>query len=33
MGQRRLDKAFDDAAAKGWTIASMNDNWRRIYAK
>jgi len=27
----QLDKALDEAAAKGWTVASMKDDWRTIY--
>jgi phosphoserine phosphatase len=28
----RLDKALDAARADGWTVASMKDDWRRIFA-
>ena len=28
----RLDKALDEAKAKGWTVASMKDDWKRIFA-
>jgi hypothetical protein len=28
----RLDKGLDEAAAKGWTVVSMKDDWKRIYA-
>ena len=27
----RLDKAFDEATAKGWTVVSMKDTWKRIF--
>ena len=27
----QLDKALDDAKAKGWTLVSMKDDWRRIF--
>ncbi len=27
----RLDKALDEAKAKGWTVVSMKDDWKRIY--
>jgi len=27
----RLDKGLDEAAAKGWTVASMKDDWKRIF--
>jgi hypothetical protein len=27
----RLDKALDEAKAKGWTIISMKDDWKRIF--
>lgn len=27
----RLDKALDEAAAKGWTVVSMKDDWATIY--
>jgi len=27
----RFDKALDEALAKGWTIASMKDDWNTIY--
>jgi phosphoglycolate phosphatase-like HAD superfamily hydrolase len=27
----RLDKALDEAEAKGWTIVSMKDDWKRIF--
>lgn len=26
-----LDKAWDEAVAKGWTVVSMKDDWRRIF--
>ena len=28
----RLDKGLDEAAAKGWTIASMKNDWTTIFA-
>lgn len=27
----KLDKALDEASAKGWTVASMKDDWATIY--
>jgi hypothetical protein len=27
----RLDKGLDEARAKGWTVASMKDDWRQIF--
>jgi hypothetical protein len=27
----KLDKALDEAAAKGWTIVSMKEDWLRIF--
>lgn len=27
----KLDKGLDEAKAKGWTVASMKDDWKRIY--
>jgi phosphoglycolate phosphatase-like HAD superfamily hydrolase len=27
----RLDKALDEATAKGWTVVSMKDDWNRIF--
>jgi hypothetical protein len=29
----RLDKALDEAAAKGWTIANMKADWNTIFPK
>jgi len=26
-----LDKAWDEAITKGWTVVSMKDDWKRIY--
>ena len=26
----RLDKALDAAQARGWTVVSMKDDWKRI---
>jgi hypothetical protein len=28
----RLDKALDDAAARGWTIVDMKADWGRVFA-
>jgi phosphoglycolate phosphatase-like HAD superfamily hydrolase len=28
----RLDKALDEATAKGWTVVSMKRDWRKIFA-
>ncbi len=28
----RLDKGLDEAAAKGWTVVSMKDDWRQVFA-
>jgi phosphoglycolate phosphatase-like HAD superfamily hydrolase len=28
----RLDKALDEARAKGWAVASMKDDWKTIFA-
>ena len=27
----QLDKAWDEAVAKGWTVVSMKDDWKTIY--
>ena len=27
----RLDKALDDAGAKGWTVVDMKRDWKRVY--
>ena len=27
-----LDKAWDEAVAKGWTVVSMKDDWKKIFA-
>ena len=27
----QLDKALDEASAKGWTVADMQNDWRRIF--
>jgi hypothetical protein len=27
-----LDKAWDEAVAKGWTVVSMKDDWKTIFA-
>jgi phosphoserine phosphatase len=28
----RLDKGLDEARAKGWTVVSMKDDWKRVFA-
>jgi hypothetical protein len=28
----RLDKALDEAQAKGWTVVSMKNDWKRIFS-
>jgi len=28
----RLDKALDEAQAKGWTVVDMKNDWKRIFA-
>jgi hypothetical protein len=28
----RLDKALDEATAKGWIVVSMKDDWKQIFA-
>jgi hypothetical protein len=28
----RLDKALDEATAKGWTVVSMKDDWKQIFS-
>jgi hypothetical protein len=30
-GLARLDKGLDEAAAKGWTLVSMKDDWKQIF--
>lgn len=27
-----LDKAWDEAQAKGWTIVDMKRDWKKVYA-
>jgi hypothetical protein len=27
-----LDKALDEALAKGWTVVDMKNDWKRIFA-
>jgi hypothetical protein len=27
----KLDKALDEATAKGWTVVDMKKDWKRIY--
>jgi hypothetical protein len=27
----KLDKAWDEANAKGWTVVSMKDDWKTIF--
>ena len=29
----KLDKAWDEAVARGWTVVSMKDDWRAIFPK
>jgi hypothetical protein len=29
----KLDKAWDEAVAKGWTVVSMKDDWKDIFPK
>jgi phosphoglycolate phosphatase-like HAD superfamily hydrolase len=29
----RLDKAWDEARSRGWTVVSMKDDWKVIYSK
>jgi hypothetical protein len=29
----KLDKAWDEAAVKGWTVVSMKDDWKIIFPK
>lgn len=29
----KLDRALDEAAAKGWTVVSMKDDWNNIFSK
>lgn len=28
---RRLNKAWDEPIAEGWTVVSMKDDWKTIY--
>jgi hypothetical protein len=28
----KLDKALDEAKAKGWTVVDMRNDWKRIFA-
>ena len=28
----RLDKGLDEATAKGWTVVSMKNDWKTIFA-
>ena len=28
----KLDKAWDDAVAKGWTVVDMKSEWNKIFA-
>jgi hypothetical protein len=28
----RLDKALDEAKAKGWTVVDMKSDWKKIFA-
>jgi hypothetical protein len=27
----RLDKGLDEAKARGWTVVSMKDDWKRVF--
>jgi hypothetical protein len=29
----KLDRGLDEAAAKGWTVASMKDDWKSVFPK
>ena len=29
----RLDKAWDEAIAKGWSVVSMKDDWKAVFPK
>jgi phosphoserine phosphatase len=29
----RLDRAWDEALARGWTVVSMRDDWKRIFPR
>ena len=29
----RLDKAWDEAATRGWTVVDMQHDWKAIYPK
>ena len=28
----KLDKGLDEAAAKGWTVVSIKDDWKKVFA-
>ncbi|CAL8476866.1 protein of unknown function (plasmid) [Caballeronia sp. S22] len=28
----RLDKAWDEAVARGWVVVSMKQDWKTVYA-
>jgi hypothetical protein len=28
----RLDKAWDEAVARGWTVVDMKNDWKRVFA-
>jgi hypothetical protein len=28
----RLDKGLDEAAAKGWTVVDMKNDWKTVYS-
>jgi hypothetical protein len=30
-GLARLDQGLDEAAAKGWTVVSMKDDWKTVF--
>jgi hypothetical protein len=29
----RLDKGFDEAISKGWTVVDMKNDWNKIYVE
>jgi hypothetical protein len=31
-GISKLDKALDDANAKGWTVVDMKKDWNKVFA-
>jgi hypothetical protein len=28
----RLDRGLDEASPRGWTLVSMKDDWKQVYA-